>query len=188
MEEKKIEVLFTIIIAVFIIALVGSAAWWMGNQSTGAPSVGENNSNTTTTGGSGPDSLFSTPDPSMEAKKTEMRGLITVNGETPEMQQKKLADGTAYGGFIRLNYSQEHKYAMLTGGVGSTGGLIDMSGSYVVDDVCQGVPFTVTVTLFEEKEEEPFFSVITGDNGNGNGNPRQFTLNGPLVQNFSLSA
>lgn len=184
MEEKKIEIVFTIIVAVFLIALVGSAAWWMGNQSAGAPSTGGNNGSTTTPGASGPASLFSTPDPSREAKKTELRGKITVNGNMPEMQQKTLADGTAYGGFVRLNYSQEQNYNVLTGGVGSTGGLIDMSGNYVVDDVCQGVPFIATVTIFTEKEEEPLIRVITGDKGN----PRQFTLDGPLVQNFSLSA
>lgn len=176
MEDKKIEIVLTIAVALFIVALVGAAAWWIGHQETGSPH-GDNGSSTTTAN-TGIAGLFPTPDRSKEAEKTQMHGRVTVNGQLPAMERKTLADGTAYGGVVRLNYSQELKYAPLTAGTTSTGGLIDMSGNYSIDDVYESVPFKVTVTLYLKNEDAPWARDIAGP----------LTLDGPLKQDFDLIA
>ncbi|CAJ36614.1 hypothetical protein [Methanocella arvoryzae] len=176
MEEKKIEIVLTVVATVFIVALVGTAAWWIGHQDTG--SLPGDSDSETTTARTGIAGLFPTPDRSNEAEKTQMYGRVTLNGQPPSMERRALADGTAYGGVVRLNYSQEQKYAPLTVGAASTGGLIDMSGNYSIDDVYEGVPFTATVTLYLETGEEPLIQEMPG----------QHTLDGPTVRDFDLSA
>ena len=176
MEEKKIEIVLTIAVAVFIVALVGAAAWWIGHQDTG--SLQGDNGSTTTTASTGIAGLFPAPDRSKEAEKTQMHGRVTVNGLLPAMESRTLADGTAYGGVVRLNYSQEQKFAPLTVGTASTGGLIDMSGNYSIDDVYVGVPFTVTVTLYRQNGGELLIRQVAG----------QITLDGPEVRDFDLIA
>ncbi|WP_424358660.1 hypothetical protein [Methanocella sp. MCL-LM] len=176
MEEKKIEIVLTVAVALFIVTLVGTAAWWIGHQDTGSPHG--DNSSATTTASTGIAGLFPTPDRTQEAEKTQMYGRITVNGQPPATERRTLADGTAYGGVVRLNYSQEQKYAPLTVGTTSTGGLIDMSGNYSIDDVYKGVPFTATVTLYLKNEKEPSVREIAG----------QYILDGLKAQDFDLIA
>ena len=178
MEDRKIEVALTIAVAVFIIALVGVAAWWIGHQDTGLAgndSAGKNSEN------SGAAGLFPAPDRSREAAKAGMHGQITLDGRLPDTERRTLADGTAYGGVVQLNYSQEKKYAPLIVGACSTGGLIDASGNYSIEDVYVGVPFTATVTLYLKNGEEPLARQITDG-----GSARQFIIGGPAVLDFDL--
>jgi len=182
MEQKNMEILFTIIAVVFVIGIVGGAAYWMNSNGNSTASVDNNRSGGNEQVNQGTTNLFATNNPSGTGSTADLRGKITINGEKPDLQVKTLTDGTAYGGYIRLTYSEDQRYADIVGGTESTGGLIDPDGNYDVGEVYENVPFDVMVTLYKGGTGGQIASQISDDRDG----PLQMTISGNQTKDFDL--
>ncbi|HMK45888.1 MAG TPA: hypothetical protein VK436_04630 [Methanocella sp.] len=182
MEQKNMEILFTIIAVVFVIGIVGGAAYWMSNSGNSTATADNNQSGENGQANHGTTNLFATNDPSGTGSTADLRGKITINGGKPDLQIKTLTDGTAYSGYIRFTYPMEQRYSSITRGTESTGGLIDPDGNYNVGDIYENVPFSIMVTLYKNNTGGQITSQISDDRGS----PLQMTINGNETRDFDL--